>query len=192
MSSETNQEVATPEEGAGEGKDQTTEEVKLSKAEYEELVGYKSTVGSLKRELKDLKKPKDEPKESKETPKNQTEEFGLLQKTFLRAASIVDEDEVELAKDIQKKTGVDWDRLVDDDYFQMKLKKLRDGKANTAALDVRGGSAPSGGAKNTSQYWMAQGNPPTAKDVPDRKVRAKIVREMLDTQKNAGGKFYNS
>jgi hypothetical protein len=187
-SDDNNQDVSADTTGAGEGKDTTTEEFRLSKAEYDELVGYKSTVGSLKRQIKDLTKPKEEPKE---TPQTKTEEFGLLQKTYLRSAGLADDDEVDLAKDIQKKTGLEWDKLVDDDYFQMKLKKLRDGKANASALDVKGGSNQSGGAKGTAEYWLSKGEPPTPKDVPDRKVRAKIIRDMQDNQKNAGGKFYN-
>jgi len=192
MSSETNQDGATADTGAGEGKAQETQnEIRLAKAEYDELIGLKATVGSLKRQLKDFQKPKDDGQDTKETPQTKTEEFGLLQKTYLRAASITDEDEIELAKETSKKWGIDVDKLVDDEDFKIKLKKLRDAKANSIALDVKGGSAPSSGAKNTSQYWNQQGTPPTAKDVPDRKVRAKIVREMLDNQKNAGGKFYN-
>lgn len=193
MSTETNQEVvADTKTGEVEGI-QSANEIKLSKDEYDKFKGYESTVGSLKRELKDLKKQLEERPEPKETPsKNQTEEFGLLQKTYLRSAGLSSDDEVELARDIQKKTGVEWDKLVDDDYFQLKLQKLRDAKANAAATNVEGGSASSsGGAKNEPSYWIQKGTPPTPKDVSDRKTRASIVRAMLDHGKNSGGKFYN-
>ena len=162
-------------------------EVKLSKAEYEELVKYKATVGSLNRELKDLKKKSLETKT--ETPEVKADEFGLLQKTFLVSSGIKDADEIELAKEIQKKTGVDWDKLVEDDYFQSRLTKLRNTKENALATDVKGGSG--GGVTKSADFFIAKGVPPTAKDIPDRKARVAIINQMMDAEKNGGGKFYN-
>lgn len=170
--------------------DTTTEgevaEVKLSKAEYEELVKSKATVGSLSRELKTLKKQLDTPKTE---PEVKADEFGLLQKTFLTASGIKDADEIELAKEIQKKTGIDWDKLVEDDYFQSRLTKLRNTKENAAATDVTGGSG--GGVTKTADFFIAKGTPPTAKDIPDRKARVAIINQMMEAEKNGGGKFYN-
>jgi hypothetical protein len=161
-------------------------EVKLSKAEYEELVGYKATVGSLKRDMKDLKKSLET---KTETPESKTEEFGLLQKTYLASSGIKDSDEIELAKEIQKKTGVEWDKLVEDDYFQSRLTKLRNTKENALATDVSGGSG--GGVAKSADYFIAKGVPPTAKDIPDRKARVAIIEKMMSAEKNGGGKFYN-
>lgn len=161
-------------------------EIKLSKAEYDELVGNKATVGSLKRELKDLKKSLEQ---KTETPEVKSDEFGLLQKTFLTASGIKDADEIELAKEIQKKTGVEWDKLVEDDYFQSRLTKLRNTKENAAATDVTGGSG--GGVGKTADYFIAKGVPPTAKDIPDRKARVAVINQMMEAEKNGGGKFYN-
>lgn len=167
----------------GEGKGDESDKISVSKKDYEEM---NQTLGSLKRELKDLKKPK-EP----ETPeKTKPEEFGLLQKSYLRAAGITAPDEVELARDIQKKIGLDWDNLVDDDYFLVKLQKLRDAKANDLATsNIRGGGGTQQ-AKDTPEYWVAKGIPPTREQVPDRKTRVKIARAMIDSTKS-GKKFYN-
>ena len=172
--------------------DTTTEgtevnEVKLTKAEYEELVQNKATVGSLHREIKTLKKQLETPKT--ETPEVKADEFGLLQKTFLVSSGIKDADEIELAKEIQKKTGIEWDKLVEDDYFQSRLTTLRNTKANAVATDVRGGSG--GGVTKTADFFIAKGVPPTAKDVPDRAARVAIINQMMDAEKNGGGKFYN-
>lgn len=161
-------------------------EIKLSKAEYDELVGNKATVGSLKRELKDLKKSLEQ---KTETPEVKADEFGLLQKTFLVSSGIKDADEIELAKEIQKKTGVEWDKLVEDDYFQSRLTKLRNTKENANATDVTGGSG--GGVTKSADYFIAKGVPPTAKDIPDRKTRVAIIEQMMSAEKNGGGKFYN-
>ena len=185
MNTETNQNDAPAENGAGEGGDEPqVETITIPKQEWETA---NQTLGSLKRQVKDLSKPKDE---SRETPKNQPEDFGLLHKSYLRAAGIVAEDEVELARDIQKKTKMDWDKLVDDDYFKAKLEGLRTQKSNELATsNIKGGTGDSQ-AKNTPEYWLAKGAPPTAEQVPDRKTRASIARAFMASA-GSGKKFYN-
>lgn len=189
---ENNQEVTIDNNNGGDGNGQV-EEVKLTKAEYEELIGHKSAVGSLKRDLKEARKALDEKNSGKlETPKNQPEEFGLLQKSFLRAAGITDPDVVELAKTLSKKWNMDIDVLVDDEDFKAKAEKITTAKSNAKATDVEGGSGTSGGAKNSTEYWSQKGELPTAKDVSDRKTRANIHREMAKRSRGGGGgKFYN-
>lgn len=140
-------------------------------------------ITDLEKELEGYRNP---PKKDDKKP----DEFGLLQKTYLRAAGITEEDEVELAKDIQKKSGLDWDKLVDDDYFKSKLENLRTEKANKAATSGVQGGTGAGQAKNTPEYWTAKGAIPKAEDVPDRKTRSKIIREMMKATKETG-KFYN-
>ena len=146
------------------------------------------TLGSLKREIKDLKKPKEE---TKETPKEtKTEEFGLVHKTYLRAAGITAEDEVELALTTAKKWGVGIDKVVDDEDFKIKLERLRTQKSNELATsNIKGGTGASQ-AKLTPEYWDAKGVPPSPTDVPDRKIRIKIARAMMENKKS-GKKFYN-
>lgn len=122
--------------------------------------------------------------------KKDTDEIGLIEKTFLRTAGVLEDDEVELAKDVQKKTGLDWDKLVDDDYFKLKLENLRTKKANelaTSGIKVGGGSSET---KNSPEYWLAKGVPPTPEQVPDRKTRVAIVRAFMASSKS-NKKFYN-
>lgn len=174
-------------EGAG-GKtstdDQTQEEiVSISKKDYDLL---NQTLGSLKRENKDLKKPK----ENSQSTESKTEPSALLQKSFLRAASITHPDDVALALTTAKKWHMEVDELVDDTDFQEKLEKQRTARSNAdATSNVRGGGS-SQQAKTTPEYWIAKGTPPSAADVPDRKARAKIARAMMDNAK-VGKKFYN-
>ena len=81
--------------------------------------------------------------------------------------------------------------LVDDEDFKMKLERLRTQKSNEVATsNIRGGAGTSQ-AKNTTEYWMAKGTPPTPDQVSDRKTRAKIAREMLANAESGGKKFYN-
>ena len=115
----------------------------------------------------------------------------LSQKAFLRSAGIADKDEVELALATSKKWGMNLDDLVDDDDFKDKLDKLRTKKSNDIATEGVNGDGTRKGANTDPAFWMAKGVPPTAKDIPDRATRAKIVRAMIKSGKNNGKKFYN-
>jgi hypothetical protein len=173
----------TNNEGEGAGEDT----VSLLKDEYDKL---NQTIGSLKRELKDLKKPKEEI--AKETPKTNSspDDNRLLEKAFLRSANIVDSEEVELALTTANKWGVSIDALVDDEDFKIKLDKLRTQKANDIATSKVKGGGNQSQTKNTPEYWIAKGTPPTPDVVPDRATRAKIIRAMMSDSKG-GKKFYN-
>lgn len=170
-----------------EGEGSEVETISIPKTDYEKL---NQTLGSYKRQIKDLTKSKDESRETKETPQNQPNQNALLQKSFLRSAGITKEKEVELALATAKKWGVEVDALVDDEDFRVKLEKLRTTEANTLATsDIKGGQGNSQ-AKNTVEHWVALGKPPTATEVPDRKMRAKILRGFM-AGSESGKKFYN-
>ena len=161
----------------------TPEEVKLSKAEYDKLM---QDVGSMKRELKDYKKQsKDETKESSKP------DLELLEKTFLFAAQITDDDEIELARSTAQKWGMSLDRLVKDEDFKEKLEKFRTKASNEKATSGIKGSPGKSQAAQTSEYWIAKGQRPSPDQVPDRKVRAKIIREMVSNAKGTTNPFYN-
>lgn len=187
MSTETNQTEATTETVVEEKVESKAETISVSREEYEKL---NQTIGSMKRELKDLKKPKEETTDTSKT-KSDSEEFGLIQKTFLRSAGISDAEEVELARELSKKWDMDIDVLVDDEDFKVRLEKHRTSKANAlASSNIKGGGGTNN-AKLSSEYWSAKGVPPTRADVPDRKVRAKIVRDMMASSGTNGKRFYN-
>lgn len=165
------------------------ETLSISKAEYDKM---NQTLGSLKRELKDLKKSKDESKETS-IPNAKAEESKLLEKIekmSLRQAGVTHEDDIELARNTAKKWNVDIDEVLSDDDFKVKLERQQNNRANTEATsNVKGGrGAPQ--AKLTSEYWTAKGQPPTPADIPDRKARQKIITEMMKAPKNTK-KFYN-
>ena len=173
--------VVAPETDTGDTTN-NDEVLTVPKAEYEKL---NQTLGSLKRELKDLKKPKED------TPKDSPKpDINLMQKAFLRTAGIVDADEVEEALKTAEKWGIEVDALVDDDDWKVKLDKIRTTKANTEATSDLRGSGNQSTAKNDPAYWIAKGTPPTPEQVPDRKIRSKIVRAFLSSAKD-GKKFYN-
>lgn len=190
---ENNQDVVVDTQNTNEGEGETNNDlVQLSKTEYEKL---NQTLGSLKRELKDLKKPKEETKETSKT--NQPDEVSQLKekldKQALRSAQITHQDDIELARNTAKKWNMDLDDVLVDQDFQAKLERQRTSRSNIEATSgVRGGGAGGTQAKNTLEYWKEKGVPPTPADVPNSEIRRKIVRGMLSDSKTTKGKFYNS
>lgn len=184
----------TPEEGQGEGGEGQQEEVvTLKKGDYDKL---NQTLGSLKREIKDLKKSKEEPQEK--TPEKTEPDNSKVQERVdrlaLKAAGVTHPDDIELAQKTAKKWGVDIDELLDDADFKVKLERQQADRANVEATsDVKGSGNKPGNAKNTTEYWEKKGVPPTPADVPDGPTRRKIIKE-LRKQADGGGKmpFYNS
>jgi len=190
MDTSTTENDVVIESNEGEG-EQEADIVKVPKSEYDKL---NQTLGSLKRELKDLKKPKDEQKETPTT--NQKSDEVLLQRLerlALGQAGISDPEDVELAQKTAKKWGMDIEEVLRDEDFKIKLEKQQSQRANIVATsNVKGGTGSSQ-AKNTPEYWLAKGVPPTPTDVADRATRQKIIRTMLNASKGNGKmKFYNS
>lgn len=167
---------------------ESVETIAIAKADYEKL---NQTLGSLKRELKDLKKPKEEAQETaQKTNSDDSKLLERLEKMALRQAGIEHLDDIELARNTAKKWNVDVDEVLADEDFKAKLERQQTARANTVATsNIRGGAGQSQ-AKNTPEYWIAKGIPPTRADVPDRKARAKIARAMMGSTKS-NKTFYN-
>lgn len=172
----------------GEGQDEV---ITLKKSDYDKL---NQTLGSLKRENKDLKKPKES---ALETPKKTDDDGKILERVermALRTAGITHQDDIELAQKTSKKWGVDIDQLLDDPDFKVKLERQQADRANVEATsDLKGsGNAPSN-AKNSSEYWLSKGVPPTPTDVPDSTIRRKIISDMRKSADDGSAlQFYNS
>lgn len=179
-------------EGEGETSNDT---VSISKSEYEKL---NQTLGSYKRELKDLRKAKED--SSKETSKtnaksdndssNESKLLERLEKVALRQANITHEDDIALAKLTAKKWNVDLEDVLSDEDFKIKLERNQRDRDNALATSNIKGSAGSSNAKNTPEYWIAKGIPPSRTDVPDRKTRAQIARALMASTKS-NKTFYN-
>ena len=191
MNPEENQEVVVaPEANEGEGEPQT-DVVTLKKEEYEKL---NQTLGSLKRELKDLRKPKEESKETPTTNANPDELNSLkesLNQLKMQTAGLTHPDDQKLAQDTAKKWKVDISEVLADEDFKTKLERQQTTRTNVEATSGIKGGAGAGSAKNTAEYWMSKGTPPTPTDVPDRKTRQAIVRKMLTASQKTTGGFYN-
>lgn len=184
----TTEDVAADNNNGGEGESEV-ETISIAKADYDKL---NQTLGSLKKENKDLKKPKD-PVET--STSNQKEDNALLQKLerlSLRQAGIDHPEDIELARKTAEKWGVDIDDVLADEDFKVKLERQQTNRANVAATSNVKGGAGTTQAKNTPEYWIAKGVPPSATDVPDKATRMKIARQMFTKLGNNNGKkFYN-
>jgi hypothetical protein len=138
---------------------------------------YKSDIGSLKRELKDLKKPKTEPSIESPPQDKKPEDLDYGQKAFLIANGIK-ADEQEFVKEELKKSGQTLDELIDNEYFQAKLKRVRDLRGTEEATP-KNSKRTGQSATDTVEYWIAKGELP-----PDRELRAKVVKARWDAEKN--------
>lgn len=190
MSTDDNNQAPATEETTGGEEGNTSNTISVDKAEYDKLL---TDLGSLKRENKTLKRPK----ETTETSEKTNDTGNLLErveKMALRSAGITHEDDVSLARETAKKWGVDIDELLDDEDFQAKLKRQQTTrKNNDATTNIKGDKGKgTSSAKETSEYWQARGERPTPDEVPDRKVRAKIIRELMAQEKGVGkNPYYN-
>ena len=165
------------------------EHKKLSETNRQLFERAKKAEGFEKKDDKWVKiEKKEKPKVEKSEP---DKEFGLLEKSFLRSADIIDEDEIGLVKKLMEETGKEIDVLIETKYFKSELEELRAKKTiEKATSDIKGGRGETK-AVNTPEYWIAKGTPPTAEQVPDRKTRAKIARAMMASAATGGKKFYN-
>lgn len=176
-------------EGEGE-----SENVSIPKMEWEKT---NQTLGSLKKEIKDLRKANEKPKEA-ETPTTNTkpDEIALLREKLdrqaMRQAGVTDSEDMELARNTAKKWGVDIDEVLGDEDFKVKLERQQTARANVQATSGVKGGAGNSQAKNTPEYWQAKGVPPTPAEVPDRKTRQKIVRSFITGANSQKLSFYNS
>lgn len=154
---------------------------------------YKDLVAELKagpKEDKTSDKNENKDKTSNDT-KDNSELLQRLDKMSLQSAGVKEQDEVELANDFKKRTGMEMDEVIQDDIFQAKLEKLREEKKTDEAISNVKGGADTNSAKESFDYWDAKGRPPTPEEVPNAKSRRKIARQFIEKQKKGGVSFYN-
>lgn len=182
---------AVTETNEGEGGTQT-DTLTIPKADYEKL---NQTLGSLKREIKDLKKVQET---SKETPeKNQKPDDALLQRMeriAFKQHSVSHDDDIELTRKTAKKWNMDIEDVLEDEDFQVKLGKQQTARANVEATSGVKGSAGQTSSKAKAEHWIGKNTPPTDEDVIANKIPrgelGKIARHFM-VNKGSGKKFYN-
>lgn len=176
--------------GGGEGESNNAETITINRSDYDKL---QSDLGSLKRENKDLKKPK-EPK-NEETP-NQTNDSALskeIEELAMQVAGITKDSELELARKLQKETNLPMKQLINSKYFKSELEDLRASEANAeASSGIKGDKSNSQNPKSSAAYWIAKGEYPPRDQVSDKAVRKEIRDALVAKEKGSTGRFYNS
>lgn len=192
MAEQNEEVVVDPITNEGEG-GADSETIAVPKSEYDKL---NQTIGSLKRENKDLKKPKDPVETPTSNPKSDealSQANLRIERLALNQGGLTHSEDVELARTTAKKWNMPIEEVLMDEDFKTKLERQRTTRANTEATsNVRGSSKGVSSAKETMEYWLAKGQPPTPEDVPNKTVRQKIIGEILSANRNNKTlKYYN-
>ena len=147
----------------------------------------------LETELEGYRKPKPEAKpQDKNEPKPDEALLQRMERIAFKQHEVSHEDDRELARRTAKKWNMEIEDVLEDEDFQTKLKKQQDSRANVEATSKVKGGAGGSSAKNTPEYWLAQGRPPTPEEVPDNATRRKITGAMWKKEHGGGNKkFYN-
>ncbi len=177
-----------------EGEGSQGDVVTIPKTDWEKT---NQTLGSLKKELKDLKKGSEKSKE--ETPTENHKSDDALSQRYerlaLKQAGLTHADDVDLARKIAKETGKDIEDVLESRYFKVELEALQTNRANVEATShVKGSGSNSSNskAKESPEYWMGKENPPTPQDIPDSRLRQSIIQKMIMAKRNNKTlKFYN-
>lgn len=143
----------------------TEETVSIPKKEYDTL---RQTLGSLKSQLKDLRKSTAAKQETEETSKkteNLQVDYGLL--ALLKVNGIEHEDDVALFNRVRSETGKKPEELLKSKYFMAELKEQQEIRATKEAQpkdNGRGGS--SGGSEALVWFEKVNQGKATMSDVP--------------------------
>ena len=156
--------------------------VKVPKKDYDTL---NQTLGSLKRELKGFKKPKETSEDKSTTETKDSNDLG--EKAYLIANGIKTADEMAFVKKMKKETGKDIESLLETTYFQAEFKDFKEKKATANAIPTAS-QRSNNSSIDTVEYWIAKGELPPASEV---ELRRKVVNARMKKEE-AKGIFYNA
>lgn len=172
----------------------------LQKAHREAGIRNRERTKALKEKIAELEKAKIPEKKDKKEDK-QPNEFGLLEKAFLKSSGITDSEEIELARKYYEDFGgkKQLDEIVEHPFFKAEIDKMRTAKTNaTATANLKGEGGDAGKMKEDPDYWLSkatknsEGELMFPEELPkDFKLRAAIVDKFTDSSKS-NKKFYNS
>lgn len=149
------------------------ETIALPKSEYEKL---NQTLGSLKREVKELKKPKDN---AESAPKS-----GELDEThldYLDLKGITEADDIKVIESVMKRTGQTLRQVLKDDYVTAKLEANK--KTREVANAMPSNSKKTGNSSsNDVEYWLSK-NAQTGEWPTDQSLKYKVLEAK---EKRAG------
>lgn len=188
MSTDKNNQIDSEESQNGAEEESSVDTVSVLKADYDKL---NQTLGSLKRELKDLRKSREESETPKKEPAKESEfkaDNSLIEKTFFKASGITDPDVMQLAKDIAKRTGETLDIVLEDEIFKSRAERIITSKANELAADTKNNRSNSTTGRNSVEYWLAKG------EHPPKELGKELAVKYVQAKRNQGANtkmFYN-
>jgi len=117
-------------------------------------------------------------------PSKKSDDFGYDVKAFLTANGVKGTKEFDFVKTEMKKSGQDLESLLENEYFQHRLKTFREiNKTSEATIKgTRSGGVPT----DSVDYWLSK----PIEEVP-QEMRIKVVNAKIEKSKNKGI-FYNS
>lgn len=166
------------------------ETITIPKGDYEKL---NQTLGSLKRENKDLKKPKDEVVETKSDDKLGSRFDAMARKL----AGIVEADENVLLDKWKTETGREVDVIVDNPIFKQELEGVRTARKNQEATSNIKGEQGGASIKDDPDYWIsraskdAKGMPVFPEEMP-REMFSKVLDKLSPKTQGNKLKYYNT
>ncbi len=169
MTTEENNQNADVAEPVVEGETTTEETIAVPKSEWEKT---NQTLGSLKRENKDLKKAKESTTET--TEKNQpTSGLDETQLELLDFKGISEADDIKVIESVMKRTGQKLREVLKDDYVMGKLETNK--KAREVANATPSGKKGTGsGSSDSVDYWV-QKNAATGEWPKDYSLKQKVL-----------------
>lgn len=132
----------------------------------------------LKRKVNKLSK-KDNPSKSEEDDSKKSSDFDYGEKAYLRSYDIKGSDELQLAKEWQKRTGDSLDTMVEDEIFQAKLTSLR--KQKTVANAVPKGTRRSTQSGNNELDTAILEFKDSGKLPENFELRAQVLNKMVES-----------
>ena len=168
--------------------DETNWQVETTKLR-EKAIRQRETTKNLRDALKERDVKLAEFEKSKPVSEKKSGDFGLLEKSYLRASGYNEPEEIALFKKWSEETGKSVDELVDHPFMKSEIESMRTSKANASATSHVQGESGSSGAKDTPEYYIAKGTypEPTSQNL---KLRAAIIDKMMGDSKQ-GKTFYN-
>lgn len=170
-----------------EEKVEEVEEKPKPKKEFtdeEQLAIHQREIKKLSKKLgKEIEKP------TISEDKSKSEDLDYGQKAFLRSYDIKGSDELQLAKDWQKRTGDTLDAMVEDEIFIAKLNGLREARASANAIPKGTKRSSSGNAVGEFEMALAKFND-TGELPQSFELRSKVLNHATQNS-SANSPFAN-
>jgi len=182
MENEKKDDIITPENNDDieldlDDEEQPKEEVKAEKPKLSDEEKLAKFEGITNRLRKKLGKTEETPKEKEAPSKSGDLDYG--QKAFLIANGIKG-DEISLVKEEMAKSGYPLDNLIENPYFQQKLKEHREAKTTSEAIPRESKRAATS-ARDSVEYWLEKPFSEVPKEMREKVLNAQIEKDKRES-----------